>query len=695
MSTTLSCFKDDVFNNIFAADSPSCCQNDVCGLPCPEPVPDPSKGFGIAIICAVAFSFLIGFATLFLVHGKAENFFVAGRSLPLWIVAMTLGAQSIDSNAILGNADLSYKYHFFDGAVLPIGLGLSLILNGIFLARHINNDIAGVLTLPDIFAKRYGKVVEVLVSLTTIVSFMMLLAGNLVGMGVILSYIWDVSEEGGVWIAAVIIWAYTVSGGLFSVAYTDVFQGIIGWSGCIVCSFYLITNATPNAPPASIGFPGYVYPDNIGENGICDMYNGVPCANQSNSCCYNEDMWCPMGIDSGCDKIDNGAYPIGDQRVFNNQMGHFLALNPFPNAIFWNWATIFILGFGNLAALDFQARCMAAKDANTATWGCIIAGLFTFFVGIPFSYLGAITRVHYGPDSVHAQFEADTCSSVLGLPTCAMWVPDSNAFVQLLTHQAPAFLGGWCLFGIVAASMSTADGAILAMGTVFSHNVMRQFDTVLPNFVTPKTLLTITRLSTIPFTIASACIAAYYRNGHPAGATGYLLIVAFDVVLATVVVPLFGCYYTKIPRPNAALLAILFGGTTRIILEFALPKDGYLLLPYKVEEFLDYGSAASDKFPVFFDEPNENLWNPDVEQCVQRRFEDYTGVDSLGSLVVCFIVFIVVQTIEHQLGHPIFNVPGMEPYEKQLVSDDEIEIENEKGNDMVDDVKEGTMDHTD
>jgi Na+/proline symporter len=30
------------------------------------------------------------------------------------------------------------------------------------------------------------------------------------------------------------------------------------------------------------------------------------------------------------------------------------------------------------------------------------------------------------------------------------------AFIKLLTHQAPAFLGGWCLLGIVAASMSTA-----------------------------------------------------------------------------------------------------------------------------------------------------------------------------------------------------------------------------------------------
>ena len=58
----------------------------------------------------------------------------------------------------------------------------------------------------------------------------------------------------------------------------------------------------------------------------------------------------------------------------------------------WNWATIFVLGLGNLAALDFQARCMAAKTPSIATWGCFIGGIFTFFVGIPFAYMGAITR---------------------------------------------------------------------------------------------------------------------------------------------------------------------------------------------------------------------------------------------------------------------------------------------------------------
>jgi Na+/proline symporter len=322
------------------------------------------------------------------VQGEAENFFVAGRSLPLWIVAMTLGAQSIDSNSLLGNANLSYKYHFYDGAVLPIGLGLSLILNAIFLARYINAE-KGVLTLPDILARRYGKTTEVLVSIATIVSFLMLLAGNLVGMGVILSYLWGVDQSAGIWIAASIVWAYTVSGGLFSVVYTDVVQGVIGWSGCVVCVFYLLANADLKAPPPSIGFPGYIYPDGEGEGGVCDIYEGITCSSDSSLCCYNTEKWCPS--DDNC-RADNGAYPIGDQPVFGNQMGNYLALSPFPNAIFYNWATIFVLGFGNLAALDFQARCMAAKTPSTATWGCVLGGIFTFFVGIPFAYMGAITR---------------------------------------------------------------------------------------------------------------------------------------------------------------------------------------------------------------------------------------------------------------------------------------------------------------
>jgi len=148
---------------------------------------------------AIAIFVLVGFSTVYFVKDKSVNYFVAGRSLPLWVIIATLASQSLDSNAILGNVDLSYKYHFWDGAVLPIGLGLSLILNGLFLAGKINND--GALTLPDVFAKRYGKMVELLVSLCTIISFLCLLAGNLVGMGAIISYVLGISQAAAIWVS--------------------------------------------------------------------------------------------------------------------------------------------------------------------------------------------------------------------------------------------------------------------------------------------------------------------------------------------------------------------------------------------------------------------------------------------------------------------------------------------------------------
>lgn len=152
-------------------------------------------------------------------------------------------------------------------------------------------------------------------------------------------------------------------------------------------------------------------------------------------------------------------------------------------------------------------------------------------------------------------------------------MPDPLAFIKLATVQAPPVIGAWCLIGIVAASMSTADGAILAMGTVASHNLVRLLDVKWPWLVTPNNLLMVARISTIPFTLASTLIGAYYRQSSGASsATGYLLIVAFDIVLATVVPSLFGCFYTKNPSPRASFCSVIVGAFLRILLEFVLDK---------------------------------------------------------------------------------------------------------------------------
>lgn len=160
---------------------------------------------------------------------------------------------------------------------------------------------------------------------------------------------------------------------------------------------------------------------------------------------------------------------------------------------------------------------------------------------------------------------------------------------------------------------------------------------------------------TIIFAAIAASVATFYHSNHSLGATGYLLVVAFDVVLATAVVPLFGCFYTKKPSPLAAFCSMIAGAFVRVFLEFTLPKDGFVILPFDGDEFLNYGPAASTAYPVFFDQPEEELWDPTAEgqQCVQDRYNDWTGLDSLCAPLTAALVFIIVQYLER--NGPIFN----------------------------------------
>ena len=118
------------------------------------------------------------------VKGDSENYLVAGRGLILPLAAATLMAQSVDSNATLGNTDLVAEFGFWAGASLPIGLALCLFLAGLFFAKPMNR--MGLITIPDFYRIKYNRLTEVVASLLMVLSFSFLLAGNLVAGGICL-----------------------------------------------------------------------------------------------------------------------------------------------------------------------------------------------------------------------------------------------------------------------------------------------------------------------------------------------------------------------------------------------------------------------------------------------------------------------------------------------------------------------------
>ncbi len=136
-------------------------------------------GITVSVVAVIAIGLLVARK----VDGDSTNFLVAGRSLALPLVAAGLMGQAVDSNATLGNTDLASSLGFWAGASLPLGLGLCLLITGIFFAAPMNR--MGLLTLPDFFRIKYGRSIELSSSLLMIFSFCILLAGNLVAGGYI------------------------------------------------------------------------------------------------------------------------------------------------------------------------------------------------------------------------------------------------------------------------------------------------------------------------------------------------------------------------------------------------------------------------------------------------------------------------------------------------------------------------------
>jgi hypothetical protein len=163
-------------------------------------------GVGVGVLAVV----LIGLSVARKVGGDCTNFLVAGRTLALPLTAAGLMGQAVDTNATLGNTDLSAAGGFWAGASLPIGLALCLVLTGLFFAKRMNS--MKLLTIGDFYRRRYGRGVEVAASLMMIFSFCILLAGNLVAGGFLFERFLGTSYAFGVLLIVGVVLVYTAAG---------------------------------------------------------------------------------------------------------------------------------------------------------------------------------------------------------------------------------------------------------------------------------------------------------------------------------------------------------------------------------------------------------------------------------------------------------------------------------------------------
>ncbi|MSQ56705.1 MAG: sodium:solute symporter [Limnohabitans sp.] len=158
---------------------------------------------------------------------NSSDFAIAGRQLPLAMIVTTTFATWFGSETVLG-IPAKFVNSGLGGVIEdPFGAGCCLILVGYFFAAKLYK--MSLLTISDYYRERYGSKVEIICSLMIMVSYLGWVSAQVTALGLVFHVLSGgvINTSWGMVIGVISILAYTLFGGMWSVAVTDFIQMII------------------------------------------------------------------------------------------------------------------------------------------------------------------------------------------------------------------------------------------------------------------------------------------------------------------------------------------------------------------------------------------------------------------------------------------------------------------------------------
>ncbi|HEX9434611.1 MAG TPA: sodium:solute symporter family protein [Burkholderiales bacterium] len=158
---------------------------------------------------------------------NSKDYVLAGRSLPLYMNTATVFATWFGAESVL-SVSVEFSKSGLSGIIAdPFGSSMCLVIVALFFARAFYR--MDLLTIGDFYRKRYGRTMELGTSVVIAVSYLGWTAAQLTALGLVFSTLTDgaVSLSTGIVLSGVVVLAYTIWGGMWSVAMTDLFQSVM------------------------------------------------------------------------------------------------------------------------------------------------------------------------------------------------------------------------------------------------------------------------------------------------------------------------------------------------------------------------------------------------------------------------------------------------------------------------------------
>jgi len=184
-----------------------------------------------AIVGYVLAQFAVGIWVSRRMANEAD-YILAGRRLGTGLVVFSVFATYFGAEAIVASGGAVYEKGLTGAIVDPLGYAAAIIIVGLLFARALWTR--GLTTFADLFRQRYSSGVEQLVVVILLPGSVIWAAAQIRAFGQVMDANSGMGLAAAITLAAVLVAAYSVVGGLLADAVTDVVQGVAVVLGLVI-----------------------------------------------------------------------------------------------------------------------------------------------------------------------------------------------------------------------------------------------------------------------------------------------------------------------------------------------------------------------------------------------------------------------------------------------------------------------------
>lgn len=176
---------------------------------------------------------------------SAEDYFLAGKSLPWWVIGTSLIAANISAEQFIGMSGSGYALGLAISSYEWMSAITLLIVGKFFLPIFIKKNIV---TIPEFVEKRYSSDLKRILAVFWVALYVLVNITSVLYLGALaLQTVMGVSMPVAIICLCVFTAAYSLNGGLASIAWTDAIQVVFLVLGGLVTTYLALDTVSQGA----------------------------------------------------------------------------------------------------------------------------------------------------------------------------------------------------------------------------------------------------------------------------------------------------------------------------------------------------------------------------------------------------------------------------------------------------------------